>query len=117
MSGPKRSMAHMSTLSLEVKTMSFTSVRQPDDLGIREGGLQHLHAEVMVRVEVRHVDVREVLAQKDDLGGHLVAVAETLRRVDEDGVLLAVDQRRVAVEAQVAVQEDLVLERQRRPPI
>ena len=85
--------------------------RQGHDLGLREGVRKHGQSEVVVGVEVRHVDVGEVLPHGDDLGDHPVSVAQKLRRVDEDGVPFAVEQGGVAVEAQIAVQEDLVLQR------
>ena len=83
---------------------------QGHDLGLREGVRENGQSEMVIGVEVRDVDVGEVLPHGDDLGHHPVGVAQKLRGVDEDGVPLPVEQGGVAVEAEVAVQEDLVLE-------
>ena len=61
---------------------------------------------MVVRMEVRYVDVREVPAHGDDIRDHAVGIAEELGGVDEDGVPFPVQQRGVAVEPQVAVQKD-----------
>ena len=70
--GPKRSMAHMSVLSELVKTMSCTDCFKATIFASGKASVQHLEAEVVVRVEVRDVDVREVHAHLQDLGRHRV---------------------------------------------
>ena len=105
-SGPKRSMDQVSSLSLEVKTMSRTTLGSATILARGKACLQHAEAEMVVGMEVRDVDVGEVLPHGDDLGHHPVGVAQELGGVDEDGVPLAVEQRGGAAEAQIAVEKD-----------
>jgi len=66
---------------------------------------------MMIGMEVRDVDVGEVLPHGDDLGDHPVGVAQQLRGIDEDGVPFPVEERRVTVETEIAVQEHFVLQR------
>ena len=104
-SGPKRSMDQVSSLSLEVNTMSRTTLGQRDDLRLRESAFQHAQTEMVVGMEVRDVDVREVLPHGDDLGDHPVGVAEELGGVDQNRVPLPVEQRGRAEESQIAVEK------------
>jgi len=61
---------------------------------------------MVIGMEVRDIDMGEVLPHRDDLGDHSVGVAQQLRSVHENGVALSVEQRGVAVETQVAVKKD-----------
>ena len=108
--GPKRSIDHMSSLSPEVTATSLTTLGSATILAFGKRELQHRQPEMMIGMEVRHVDVGEVLPHLDDLGDHPVGVAQQLRRIDQDRVALPVEQGGVAVEPEVAVQEDLVLQ-------
>jgi hypothetical protein len=59
---------------------------------------------------MRDIDVGKVLPHGDDLGNHLVGVAQELAGVDQDRVPLPIEQRGVAVEAEVAVEKHSVLQ-------
>ena len=68
--------------------------------------LEYAQAEMVVGMEVRDVDVGEVLPHEDELGGHPVGVAQQLGGVDEDGVPLAVEKGGGAAKSQMAVEKD-----------
>ena len=77
--------------------------RQRDDLCLRKGVLQHLQAEMVVGMKVRHIYVGQVLTHRDNIGNHPVGIAEKLGSIDQDGILLSVNQGGVAVKTQVTV--------------
>ena len=67
---------------------------------------------MVVGMEVRYVDVSQVLAHRDDFGDHPVRIAEELGSVDQNRILFSVNQSGVAVEAKIAVKKNSKLERQ-----
>ena len=63
-------------------------------------------------MEVRYVDVSEVLTHRDDFGDHPMRIAEELGSVYQNRILFPVKQSGVAVEAKIAVKKYPKFERQ-----
>jgi hypothetical protein len=66
----------------------------------------------VIGMEVRDVDMSEMLAHGDDFGDHPVRIAEKLGGIDQDRVPLPEYEGRVAVETQVTVKKDSESKRQ-----
>jgi hypothetical protein len=66
----------------------------------------------VVGMEMRYVDVSEVLAHGDDFGDHPVRIAEELGSIDQNCILFPVNQSGTAIEAKIAVKKNSKLERQ-----
>src|SRR5690606_29379220 len=64
----------------------------------------------MIGVEMRNIDVGQVLAHRYDFGHHAVGVAEKLGGVDQNGIVLTIDESRVAVETEIAVEKNFEFE-------
>jgi hypothetical protein len=90
----------------------FDHARQGHDPGLREGVLQDLQSKMVVGMEMRYVDVSEVLAHGDDFGDHPVRIAEELGSIDQNCILFPVNQSGTAIEAKIAVKKNSKLERQ-----
>jgi hypothetical protein len=76
------------------------------DLGFRERVLQDLQAEMVIGMEVGHVNVGQVLTHRDNISDHPVGIAQKLRCVYQYGVPLSINQCGVAVKTQVTVEKN-----------
>ena len=67
---------------------------------------------MVIGMEVRYVNVSQVLAHGDDFGDHPMCIAEELGSVDQNRILFPINQSGTAVEAKIAVKKNSKLERQ-----